>query len=145
MKKIGLVLLTVVLVVSISSSRADAHHGGFHGGFRGHHFHGGFHGHRFHHFHGGAFFFGVGVGAVLTAPFWYPPAYAYPAYTPVYTYPTYAPAYVTVPANPPLGPPQVSVQTCQTVWVEGHYETRVGPTGQPVTAWVPTHRQQICQ
>ena len=40
---------------------------------------------------GGGFAFGVGVGTLLTAPFWaYPRVYAAPAY-PVYPYPAYAP------------------------------------------------------
>jgi hypothetical protein len=34
---------------------------------------------------------------------------------------------------------------CQTVWVEGHYQTRVMQDGQRVTAWVPAHTQQFCQ
>jgi hypothetical protein len=54
----------------------SVHAGGFHhGGFRG-----GFH----LGFHGGHFVVGVGVGAVVTARFWYPwyrnPVYGYPAY-----------------------------------------------------------------
>ena len=36
-------------------------------------------------------------------------------------------------------------QNCQTVTVEGHSETRTLQNGQSVTAWVPTHAQQVCQ
>jgi hypothetical protein len=99
----------------------------------------------------------------------YPYAYpAYPAY-PAYSYPTTPPpAYtpgdsggmvypsqsVTVsPGQPAYSPPapQGSAQmgpqgqSCQTVTVEGHNETRTLQSGQSVTAWVPTHTQQLCQ
>ncbi len=50
----------------------------------------------------GPFFFGFGVGALVTAPFWYPPDYGYPAYA----YPYYAP-----PAAVP--PPPVYWYYCQ--------------------------------
>ena len=85
MKRIMAVVLTAALVSLLVSSPAGA------GGFPRHDFQ------HFHHFHHpGAFFFGFGVGALLTAPLWYPPAYAYPGY-PVY-YP--APPVVTPP--PPV-------------------------------------------
>ncbi len=48
--------------------------------------------HRFHH-DGSAFFFGLGVGALVTAPFWYAPAYPYP----MYAYPSYPPPAVQPP------------------------------------------------
>jgi hypothetical protein len=188
MKKVGVVLVVALLLVPTLAVPAGAawRHG--HGGHFPHH------GGHFRHHRGGGpgfFFFGLGLGALLTAPFWYRPVYAYPAYTPVYSYPAYsypvysypaysypgysypvysAPAYppgsyapAPQPASPPSGggaeaapapppgsaqpqaSPQASSQNCQTVWVEGHYETRVMANGQRVTAWVPAYSQQICQ
>jgi hypothetical protein len=88
------------------------------------------------HWHGGGccwgwggFAVGVGVGTLLTAPFWagYPvyapyPAYPYPAYPayPAYpsTYPAYAPgaAYPTTP--PPPGPPVYEPSSSMTLTPE---------------------------
>src|SRR5262245_14712090 len=100
MKRVGVVVLAAPLFLSLTVSaglvwgapmhsfRSGGHFGvhGFHpGGFHGG-FHHGFHGGHFHHFHhghfhhGGHFFFGVGVGAFVTAPFWYP-WYGYPVYS----------------------------------------------------------------
>ncbi|MGH2668710.1 MAG: hypothetical protein ACRDH5_06260, partial [bacterium] len=60
-----------------------------------------------------------------------------------------APPPATTPgsAPPPASSesPQSAIQTCETVWVEGHYETRVMPNGQRHTTWVPTHIQQRCR
>ncbi len=190
MKKVGIVLLIALLLAPTLATPAAAWRGGGH--FHGGHFRGGC------CWGGGGFFLGLGIGTLLTAPFWYPPAYAYPAYTypaysyPVYSYPaysypaysypaystytysTYAPVYTpptagttptpepvspsypgsaeAVPAPPsgapPQGvpqPPQTSMQNCQNVWVEGHYETRVMPNGQRVTSWIPAYSQQVCQ
>lgn len=170
MKKIALVAFVVLLLVPLLAVPAEADRwrhgrggGWHHGGHRGH----------------GGFWIGVGVGALVTAPWWYYPTYSYPVYYPYpvyYGYPAYAPTYTTAPeytpppatmtptpqplspapqggtegAPPQSGgqaappPPQTS-QNCQTVWVEGHYETRVMPNGQRVTVWVPAHSQQICQ
>ena len=94
------------------------------------------------------------------------PPYAYPAYAPAYPP---RPAYILPsppapgpprqggpePASPPpgtspspapgaRGAPQGSAPNCQTVTVEGHYETRVRQNGQRETVWVPTHDQQVC-
>ncbi|MGH7267070.1 MAG: hypothetical protein ACREMB_19795, partial [Candidatus Rokuibacteriota bacterium] len=52
-----------------------------------------------------------------------------------------------------VGPPpqgsqasgQSAPRNCETVTVEGHYETRVMPSGQRVTTWVPAEARQICQ
>ncbi len=171
------VSITLVTLMGIALLAAPAAAGGRH--------HGGHYGR--HHHHGGVgFVFGFGLGALLTVPFWYRPAYVYPAYTPVYTpvytYPVYAPTYPTAPAYapatvlaptpqplapaPPTGAelapppamtpgsatppassesPQSAIQACETVWVEGHYETRVMPNGQRYTTWVPTHSQQRCR
>ena len=93
--------------------------------------------------------------------------YAYPAYVPTYPAP---PAYIppsprgpgpprqggpetappTSSASPSQAPgtqgaPQGSEPSCQTVTIEGHYETRVRQNGQRETVWVPTHDQQVCQ
>jgi hypothetical protein len=45
---------------------------------------------------------------------------------------------------PPPGP-QGSAQNCQTVWVEGHYQTRVMSDGRRFTAWIPARSEQFCQ
>ena len=84
MKTLGRVGCIALLLVAFISSSAVAWEGRGHG-FRP----------RFHH--PGAFFFGFGVGALVTAPFWYPPAYAYP----VYAYPSYAPP-AAIPPPPPV-------------------------------------------
>jgi hypothetical protein len=170
MKKLGVIVLMALLLLPLLATPAAAWRGGWRHG---------------HGWGAGGFFLGLGVGTLLTAPFWYRPAYAYPAYTPAYTYPAYsyptyaypaytptyaAPAYspppaymppsFTTPTPEPLAPapqggaeaappasqpPQASTQGCETVWVEGHYETRVMANGQRVTSWVPAHTQQVCQ
>jgi hypothetical protein len=97
------------------------------------------------------------------APYYYPhyPYYAYPyaAPYPVYVYPppaasvppAAAPATPTTPTPSPLTPSPpaagegATAQKCETVWVEGHYETHVGPGGQASTVWVPGASRQICQ
>jgi hypothetical protein len=54
-----------------------------------------------------------------------------------------APAYYPPPAAQGSAP--TGGQSCQTVTVEGHSETRTLQNGQTVTAWVPAHTQQFCQ
>jgi hypothetical protein len=98
------------------------------------------------------------------------PAYAYPAYSyPAYGYPAYPPPPPPAPpaepgaavqpsqsigvtqgtpvSNPPPAASSVpaTAQSCYTVTVEGHNETRTLASGQTVTAWVPTSTQQVCQ
>jgi hypothetical protein len=99
------------------------------------------------------------------------PVYPYPAYPyPAYSYPTYSPpVYASPPnpgaggqadpstglsyGNPPTNPPQPSAQgsapsggqNCETVTVQGHYETRTLQNGQRATVWIPAYSQQICQ
>lgn len=190
MKKACVVVLVVALLVPALGVPAEA---AWRGGGQGRFHHGGFH----RGFGWGGLAFGLGLGVLLTAPWWYSPAYAYPAYTPAYTYPAYAypygypaysypaysypdytsyptpgyapPAPQSAPPPPPppsssgettppaagtppatgwgqaYGAPPASSQNCQTVWVEGHYETRVMQNGQRVTAWVPTRAEQLCQ
>lgn len=95
--------------------------------------------------------------------------YAYPAYAPPYP-PPYPPPYAPPstggaapprPGGPATGPPPSSAtpslapgapgtpqgpaKHCQTVTVEGHYETRVRQSGQQETVWVPTHAEEMCQ
>jgi hypothetical protein len=85
--------------------------------------------------------------------------YAYPAYAP-YPPPVYAPPPrgSSPPASPPSSPggtsgqapaapggPSGAAKGCQTVTVEGHYETRVRQGGQSETLWVPAHQEQVCQ
>ncbi len=84
---------------------------------------GGFH-HGFHH--GGCCFFGgfglgLGLGVLATAPFWYPPAYAYPVYP---VYPAPVPTYAT-PAPPATwyycrsaGAYYPYVPSCPEAWVQ---------------------------
>jgi len=85
-RKVTAVLILALLLVPVLAGPADAWvRGGFH--------------HGFHHgrccFFGG-FALGLGVGALATAPLWYP-AYAYS-----YPYPVYAaPPAPTYPAPPP--------------------------------------------
>ena len=167
MKKLTAIVLVTLLFVPLLAGPAQAwgRGGGWHGGWRG----------------GccwGGFALGLGIGALATAPLWYPPAYAYPAYPypaypaysyPAYSYPAYpAPVYAppsdpgptgqtsqstgvtygTSPASPPpsaQGSAPTGSQSCQTVTVEGHNETRILQNGQTVTAWVPTYSQQVCQ
>jgi hypothetical protein len=108
----GLLLVLVPMLVAPAEVWADGWHGG-HGGWHGGGWHGG-------HSHGccwgwGGFAVGVGVGALATAPYWYPPAYygypypAYPAYSypayPAYSYPAYSYPTTPPPAYPPQGPP----------------------------------------
>jgi hypothetical protein len=132
----------------------------------------------------GGFWLGLGTGALLTAPLWWPcpayPTYAlYPYYYPYAPYPYYPPypsyAYPAPPVGavpspaspttrtalttspltevPPAAPaPASSAETpsgtplkCETVWVEGHYETHVGPSGQAATVRVPGGSRQLCQ
>ena len=99
--------------------------------------------------------------------------YAYPAYVPTYPPPyppPYRPPYVPPspgapvpprPGGPATGPPPASAtpssapgatgtppgpaKNCQTVTVEGHYETHVRQSGQQETIWIPTRAEQICQ
>jgi hypothetical protein len=75
MKRGAVVVLAILLAVGLGPPQAaasPARGGGVHRFHPGHHFH------RFHH-HGRAFFFGFGVGALVTAPWWwYPAPYAYP-------------------------------------------------------------------
>jgi hypothetical protein len=84
-----------------------------------HHFHH-FHHDRFpvHHFHHDRFFFGFGVGALVTAPFWYPghayPVYAAPAY-PAPVYPAPPPTYWYYCQNPPGYYPHVA--QCPGGWL----------------------------
>jgi hypothetical protein len=117
----------------------------------------------------GGFWIGLGTGMLLTAPFWYgpPSVYYYPPYPyaypypyaspyPAYAPPPAAPAYAPPPATPttptpsplaaPPGAPGPSAQPrCETVTVEGHYETYVTAGGQASTVWVPAGPREICQ
>ena len=109
-----------------------------------------------------------GLAAALSGCYVVSP-YAYPAYPPPYP-PPYAVPYVPPspggpalprPGGPATGPPpssatpslapgvsgtpQGAAKNCQTVTVEGHYETRVRQSGQQETVWVPTRAEAICQ
>jgi hypothetical protein len=99
----------------------------------------------------------LGLGAAGLSGCYVLPPYAGPAYGPSYQPPPGGPP---PPPGPPAGPPRPggypapppppgggpgSAQTCQTITVEGHWETRVSQTGQRASAWVPTHQRQVCQ
>jgi hypothetical protein len=94
MRKVGAIVFVAVLLVvgavlpSYAGGRGGhgGHRGG-HGGHGGHSRHAG-HGHHHHgHFHGSAFYFGVGPSYWWGSPYWWgPPAYApWPAYSYTYT------------------------------------------------------------
>jgi hypothetical protein len=116
------------------------------------------------------FWLGLGAGTLLTAPFWGPYGYSSPYYSPYYppyyspySYPSYQPYPIygyppaATPATPmtptpsPLTPPPPTAgegaiaRKCGTVWVEGHYETHVGPTGQASLMWLPGVSRPICE
>lgn len=144
MKKIGVILLIALLLVPVLAAPADAWRGG-RGGFRHHGGGGG----RF----AGGLFLGLGVGALLTAPWWYaPPAYAYPVYSPypVY-YPAYAPAYPPpaygaaygAPAYTPTYPTPEAVSSAP----QGAMQPAPAPPSgsQPPAAQPPQAAAQNCQ
>jgi hypothetical protein len=107
-------------------------------------------------------------GCYVVSPYAYPayaPMYP-PPYPPPYRPPTYVPPSPGAPVpprpgGPAAGPPPSSatpssepgasgssqgpVKNCQTVTVEGHYETHVRQSGQQETIWIPTRAEQICQ
>jgi hypothetical protein len=92
--------------------------------------------------------------------------YGYPAYVPAYPPPRY-------PSPPPAGPPPPPASgattapstgtpapgaaagpsdvpagakgSCETITVEGHWETHVRPGGQQERIWVPTGTIQVCR
>jgi hypothetical protein len=101
-------------------------------------------------------------------PYAHPYAYPHPYYAPypVYVYPPLGVSMAPPPAAPtpttpapPLAPPgpaapapspsagaeSVTSSRCETVWIEGHYETHIGPSGQAATVWVPAGSRQLCQ
>ena len=96
-------------------------------------------------------------GCYVVSPYPYPGMYPPPAYfgpLPPTSSPPRPGGSGTAPppsgASPGQGPgaqgaPRGAAQNCQTVTVEGHYETRLSPNGQRETVWVPTHDQQVCQ
>jgi hypothetical protein len=94
MRKLAVALLVSVLLVALGAGSAGAWgRGGYRGGHRGG-------GYSCYGCGWAGFAVGLGFGTLLTAPFWYPRAYPYPAY--VSAYPAYpAPPY----AYPPYGYP----------------------------------------
>ena len=69
-------------------------------------------------------------------------------------YPVYVPPppqAVPPPAGPPGAPapgpgaPSAGAGRCETVLVEGHWETYVRPGGQQERAWVPARNVQECR
>jgi hypothetical protein len=102
-----------------------------------------------------------GLAAVALSGCYVVSPYAYPAYVPTYPPPPVPPSPGGAPPRPagpaPAPPPPSATPSpapgvsggpagsCQTVTVEGHYETRIRPNGQRETVWVPTRTEQICQ
>jgi hypothetical protein len=104
----------------------------------------------------------LGLGAVGLSGCYVVSPYPYPATVPARPAPVYVPPSARGPSPPqpggpttppsaagppapaPGGPPGPE-KNCQTVTVEGHNETRVIPSGQRETIWIPTHEQRICQ
>jgi hypothetical protein len=41
--------------------------------------------------------------------------------------------------------PQAEPANCPAAWVEGYYEVRVWPNGQPETFWVPPRWNRVCE
>ena len=108
MRKLTAIVLAVLFLVPLLAGPAQAwgRGGGWHGGGR---YGGGSHGGGWHGggWGWGGFALGLGIGALATSPYWYPPAYAYPAYP--YAYPAYPYAYPTYPypaySYPAYAPP----------------------------------------
>jgi hypothetical protein len=92
--------------------------------------------------------------------------YAYPAYGPPYPPPGYRPPPAAGPPPlPPAGPrttapptgappggatgrsdaPEGPGRSCESVTVEGHWETQVRPDGRRESVWVPTRDAQVCR
>ena len=128
MKKFGLVLS---VSLGLFSSNAMA---GFHGG-------GGYHGHYGGGYHGcyshgsswwPAFGFGLGVGALLSYP-WYHSEYYYPSYGYYYSYPAYTYSYAppTYTAPQPAMPPVATVRDAPKV-------QETSPAPEP-PAWEPSY------
>lgn len=73
---------------------------------------------------------------------------AYPAYLPP---PPAAPPTATAPMAPPPGPGAPSpsgpgaATRCETVRVEGHWETHVRPGRPPERVWAPAQDLQVCR
>jgi len=101
----------------------------------------------------------IGLAAVGLSGCYVVSPYAYPA-VPAYPAPVYVPPAARAPGPPPPGgpvappsfsgapapaPPPGDEKNCQTVTVEAHNETRVLPSGQRETIWVPAHEQRLCQ
>ena len=99
-------------------------------------------------------------GCYVVSPYAYPAAYPSPYPTP-YMPPSSGGPPPPRPGDPTTGPPPSSAtprsapgaagapqgpaQNCQTVTVEGHYETHSKQSGQRETIWIATRTEQICQ
>lgn len=99
-------------------------------------------------------------GCYVVSPYAYPAVYPAPYPSPYMPPSPGAPAPPR-PAGPPTGPPPSSAtprsapgaagapqgptQNCQTVTVEGHYETHSLQSGQRETIWIPARPEQMCQ
>src|SRR6188508_1793838 len=95
-------------------------------------------------------------GCYVVSPYAYPAAYPSPYMPPSPGAPapprsggpaTGPPPSSATPRSAPgaAGTPQGPAQNCQTVTVEGHYETHSLQSGQRETIWIPTQTEQMCQ
>ena len=151
MKKLVAVVLAALLLVPMLAGPAQAwgRGGGWHGGGGGWHGHGGW------GWGWGGFAAGVGIGALATAPLWYPPVYAYPypaypAYSypayptyPAYSYPTYSYPTPPPPAYPSPADSGVAPQTGQSATV--NYGSAPAPPAPVAPPAAPSGGGQNCQ
>jgi hypothetical protein len=103
----------------------------------------------------GVFLLGIGAvglsGCYVVSPYTYPPPPVQVAPGPPYVPPSARGASPAPPGGPATPPPAGGMPApapganCQSVTVEGHYETRVAPGGQRETVWIPTYQQQLCR
>lgn len=120
MKRLMIVLLVTLLLLPVLTGSADAwvRSGGWHGGGRAAWHGGGWHGGGCC-WGAGAFAFGLGVGALATAPLWYAPGYVYAAPPPVVVSPPPEPVYQAPQTY--MAPPRSYWYYCQDP--QGYYPT----------------------
>jgi hypothetical protein len=128
MRKLAVVLVVPLLLVTLGAGPADAWgRGGYRGGY-----------YRAAGCYGcgwAGFAVGLGVGTLLTAPLWYPRVYTYPAYVPAY--PAYPAPYVYPPyVYPGYGYP-ASTYPAYTPPATGYTYSQIGP-GVPAAPPAPS-------
>jgi hypothetical protein len=83
---------------------------------------------------------GALAGCYVVSPTAYPGSVPPPPYTP--------PPVTGRPVPPAYGPTSTGPSTgrnCETVTVEGHWETVVRSSGQTERLWAPPHTMQVCR